>query len=92
MNFRKHGKAYGYYGVIESRTFEKGNLLQNMQIPAGLFRGARDGIVSFETGLESKDLLKNTQTTQVTFEQSWHEPFITGTAEFVNAVRTFVEQ
>ncbi|MCF2498882.1 alpha/beta fold hydrolase [Dyadobacter chenhuakuii] len=87
-----HSKAYGYYGDIESRTFEKGNLLQNVRIPVGLFWGKKDGIVPFEIGLESKDLLKNTQVTQVTFEQSWHEPFITETAEFASAVRAFVGQ
>lgn len=87
-----HSKAYGYYGDIESRTFEKGNLLQNVRIPVGLFWGKKDGIVPFEIGLESKDFLKNTQVTQVTFEQSWHEPFITETAEFASAVRAFVGQ
>ena len=87
-----HSKAYGYYGDVESRTFEKGNLLQYVRVPIGLFWGAKDGIVPLEIGLESKELLKNAPVTQVTFAQSWHEPFITETGGFVNAVRTFVNK
>lgn len=86
-----HSKAYGYYGDIESRTFEKGDLLKNVTIPIGLFWGAKDGIVPVEIGQQSRALLTNSQVTWTTFEESWHEPFITQTAEFADAVRSFVK-
>ncbi len=87
-----HSKAYGYYGDVESRKFEKGGLLENVRVPIGLFWGAKDGIVPLEVGEETQVLLKNTEVTRVTFAQSWHEPFITETSQFTQAVRSFVSQ
>jgi len=81
-----HSKAYGYYGDIESKTFEKGDLLKNVTVPIGLFWGAKDGIVPVEIGRQSRTLLTNSQVTWTTFEESWHEPFITQTADFVGRI------
>ncbi|AXE19063.1 alpha/beta hydrolase [Runella rosea] len=86
-----HSKAYSYYGEVESRLFEKGALLKNIRIPVRLFWGVKDGIVPVEVGRETKQLLTNTSVSTVEFSQSWHEPFITETQEFNNAVRSFVK-
>lgn len=86
-----HSKAYSYYGEVESRLFEKGALLKNIRIPVRLFWGIKDGIVPVEVGRETQQLLTNTSVSTVEFSQSWHEPFITETREFNNAVRGFVK-
>ena len=86
-----HSKAYSYYGEVESRLFEKGDLLKNIRIPVSLFWGVKDGVVPVEVGRETKQLLTNTSVSTVEFSQSWHEPFITETQEFNNAVRSFVK-
>ncbi|WP_266367058.1 alpha/beta fold hydrolase [Tellurirhabdus rosea] len=85
-----HGKAYGYYGEVESRRFEKGPLLAGVRVPIGLFWGAKDGVVPLELSGETKALLTGTTVTSVTFHDSWHEPFVTETARFNAAVRDFV--
>ncbi|GAB3511305.1 alpha/beta hydrolase [Spirosoma knui] len=84
--------AYRYYGDVESRTYEKGALLQNVRVPVGLFWGTKDGIVPYEVSQETKALLTNTKVTSVSFSESWHEPFITENRRFIDAVRTFVLQ
>lgn len=87
-----HSKAYSYYGEVESRTFEKGDLLKNVTVPVGLFWGAKDGIVPIAVGEQSRALLQNSHVTWTTFDESWHEPFITQPADFTAAVRKFVNE
>jgi len=86
-----HGKAYGYYGEVESRQFEKGPLLKTIRVPVGLFWGAKDGVVPLEIAGETKAELVNSPVTEVTFAESWHEPFVTETSRFNAAVRAFVK-
>lgn len=85
-----HGKAYGYYGAVESRTFEKGPLLQGVRVPVGLFWGVKDGVVPLEVGRATKPLLTNARVTEVNFTESWHEPFVTETDKFTRAVLDFI--
>ena len=84
-----HSKAYGYYGSVESRTFEKGPLLKNVRVPVGLFWGVKDGVVPVEVGRATRQLLPNARVTEVDFSESWHEPFITETDKFNRAVLNF---
>ncbi|WP_025764203.1 alpha/beta fold hydrolase [Dyadobacter tibetensis] len=86
-----HAKAYGYYGNIESRQFEKGALLQKIQIPVGLFWGVKDGVVPLEVGEATSRLLTQALVSKVYFDSSWHEPFITETVKFNQAVIEFIE-
>ncbi|GAB3327997.1 alpha/beta hydrolase [Larkinella ripae] len=85
-----HPKAYTDYGNHEIRTYEKSALLKNIQIPVALFWGKKDGVVPIEIGHETRDLLTKTAPTLVTFEQSYHEPFISETDRFVAEVLKFV--
>ncbi len=85
-----HGKAYHYYGAVESRTFEKGALLSTVRVPVGLFWGVKDGVVPLEVAQATRPLLTNTSVTEVNFENSWHEPFVTESDAFANAVLAFV--
>lgn len=85
-----HPKAYTDYGDHEIRTYEKSALLKNIQIPVALFWGKKDGVVPVEIGYETRDLLTKTVPTLVTFEQSYHEPFISETDRFVTEVLKFV--
>jgi pimeloyl-ACP methyl ester carboxylesterase len=85
-----HGKAYSYYGNVESRLFEKGALLQNVTIPVGLFWGVKDGVVPLGVGQATKQLLTRTRVTEVLFNESWHEPFVTETDKFRQAVVNFI--
>ena len=85
-----HGRAYGYYGEVESRNFEKGPLLTNIRVPIALFWGVKDGVVPLEVGRATKPLLTNARVTEVDFAESWHEPFVTETDTFTRAVLTFV--
>lgn len=86
-----HPKSYNDYGDHEIRTYEKGPLLKNIEIPVGLFWGKKDGVVPIEVGYETRDLLTKTTPTFVTFEQSYHEPFISETDRFVAEVLKFVK-
>ncbi|RAK02679.1 pimeloyl-ACP methyl ester carboxylesterase [Larkinella arboricola] len=85
-----HPEAYTDYGDHEIRTYEKGPLLKNIEIPVALFWGKKDGVVPIEIGYETRDLLSKTVPAFVTFEQSHHEPFITETDRFVAEVLKFV--
>ncbi|WP_234734679.1 alpha/beta fold hydrolase [Tellurirhabdus bombi] len=85
-----HPKAYEEYGKTELRRFEKGALLKNIRIPVALFWGTKDGVVPVGVGYETRDLLSNTRTSFVAFEESWHEPFLTETDKFIQAVLEFV--
>ncbi|MPR36845.1 alpha/beta fold hydrolase [Salmonirosea aquatica] len=85
-----HGKAYSYYGNVESRRFEKGPFLKDIRIPVGLFWGVKDGVVPVEVGEATKKMLTNAPVTEVRFAESWHEPFITETDKFTRAVLDFV--
>ncbi len=85
-----HGKAYGYYGAVDSRTFEKGPLLKNIRIPVALMWGVKDGVVPLEVGRSTKPLLTNARVTEVNFADSWHEPFVTETDKFTQTVLNFV--
>ncbi|GAB3178065.1 alpha/beta fold hydrolase [Telluribacter humicola] len=85
-----HSKAYSYYGNVESRQFEKGPLLRDIRIPVALFWGVKDGIVPVAVGEATKQVLTNAPVTEVRFSESWHEPFITETAKFTQAVLDFV--
>lgn len=85
-----HEKAYSYYGAVDSRTFEKGPLLKNIRIPVALFWGVKDGVVPLEVGRSTKPLLTNARVTAVDFTESRHEPFVTETDKFTQAVLSFV--
>lgn len=85
-----HGKAYGYYGNVESRTYEKGPLLKNIRVPIALYWGVKDGVVPLEVGRATKLLLTSARVTEVDFAESWHEPFVTETGKFTQAVQHFV--
>ncbi|GHB75561.1 alpha/beta fold hydrolase [Persicitalea jodogahamensis] len=85
-----HGRAYSYYGNVESRRFEKGPLLKDIRIPVGLFWGVKDGVVPVEVGEATKKFLTNASVGEVYFSESWHEPFITETDKFNRAVLDFV--
>lgn len=85
-----HGKAYSYYGAVESRTFEKGPLLKNVRVPVALLWGVKDGVVPLEVGRATKLLLTNAHVTEVDFTDSWHEPFVTETDKFTYAVLDFI--
>jgi pimeloyl-ACP methyl ester carboxylesterase len=86
-----HPKQYGDWARNEMLRFEKSTQLTNIRIPVGLFWGVKDGIIPLEIADETKALLTSAQTTTVHFEESWHEPFITETAKFAEAVRRFVK-
>ena len=85
-----HGKAYSYYGDVESRQFEKGPLLKKVRVPVGLFWGVKDGVVPVEVGRATRQVLTNAPVTTVDFSESWHEPFVTETDKFNRAVLAFV--
>lgn len=85
-----HGKAYSYYGDVESRLYEKGDLLKNVRVPIALFWGVKDGVVPVGVGQATKPLLTNARVTEVDFAESWHEPFITETAKFNQSVLDFI--
>ena len=85
-----HGSAYQSYFDTEMLNFDKSASLKSINIPVGLFWGTKDGVVPVEVGYETRDLLVNAPKTLVTFEQSWHEPFVSETDKFVREVIRFV--
>ncbi|MFC5409733.1 alpha/beta fold hydrolase [Larkinella bovis] len=86
-----HGKAYEEYGKTEIRTFEKSSQLRQIRIPVALFWGKKDGVVPLGVASETRTLLTATTSKLVTFENSWHEPFVTETDRFVEEVLDFVK-
>lgn len=85
-----HFKHYGDWAKNEMIGFDKTAQLKDVRIPVALFWGVKDGVVPVEIGHETQALLTNTRSTLVRFDQSWHEPFITETNAFAEAVRQFV--
>lgn len=85
-----HPKAYAEYGETTIRGYDRSAFLKNIQIPVALFWGKKDGVVPIEIGYETRDLLTKTAPTFVTFDQSYHEPFISETDRFVAEVLKFV--
>ncbi|WP_128547639.1 alpha/beta fold hydrolase [Larkinella soli] len=85
-----HGKAYEQYGKVEMQKFEKSALLRNIRIPVALFWGVKDGVVPVGIAHETRDLLTATSASLVTFDASWHEPFVSETDRFIAEVLRFV--
>lgn len=86
-----HGKAYADYSKNQVIRYERGDLLKNVRIPVALFWGKKDGVVPIEVGYETQALLTNAPTTFVTFDNAWHEPFVSETDKFVQEVLEFVK-
>ncbi|MGA0555955.1 alpha/beta fold hydrolase [Larkinella sp. VNQ87] len=86
-----HPKAYTEYGDYEIQRYEKSDQLKTVRIPVALFWGQKDGVVPIEIGYETRELLVNAPKSFVTFEESYHEPFISETDRFVAEVLKFVK-
>ncbi|SDL11255.1 Pimeloyl-ACP methyl ester carboxylesterase [Catalinimonas alkaloidigena] len=88
-----HAGAYEGWARHEMLRYDKSTALSDITVPIGLFWGEKDGVVPLGVGLETKALLpEDTEVTWVTFENSWHEPFITESSRFVQEVQAFVNR
>jgi pimeloyl-ACP methyl ester carboxylesterase len=88
-----HAGAYHSYDKNEIRGYDKSNQLKKITIPVALFWGKKDGVVPIEVGYETEDLLESSvRKSFVTFDESWHEPFISQKDKFVEQVTKFVGQ
>lgn len=87
-----NGKHFSSVTNTDGLTFERGPLLSNINIPVGLFWGKKDGVIPFAIAAETQALLENTTSEVVTFDESWHEPFISENAKFIQEVKGFLQK
>jgi len=86
-----HGKAYSTYFEQQLLQYDRSALLPTLRIPVALLWGRKDGVVPVEIAYETQALLTNAPGKEVvTFDESWHEPFVTEKSKFVREVLRFV--
>ncbi|WP_400190615.1 alpha/beta fold hydrolase [Hymenobacter sp. B81] len=87
-----HGNAYSGFDKTQLLQYDRSAQLPTVRIPVALFWGRKDGVVPIEIAHETQALLTNAPSKDlVTFDNSWHEPFVAEQAKFVREVLRFVQ-
>ncbi|MFN4235616.1 MAG: alpha/beta fold hydrolase [Bacteroidia bacterium] len=76
-----NSSSYDNYYDKEIFTFDRKNLLTNINIPVTIFWGEKDGIMPVEHAYQTSDLLLE-KPTPIIFKNSWHSPFHTENEKF----------